>query len=254
MNRTTNPASFFRFLIPAVLAFNLTAAAYAQSAPGQIAIAQEPVFQDSITLELATEEWLTTATAKVYLQIVAVFDQKQSGAVRQKVLAELAKVAPGTEWKFTGFNRREGSAGYEQWTINAESRIADTGIDGLRDKLKRASRTGFEVELQNVSYAPSEEEKQDHYRLLRRNIYQMAQKELANLNDLFPKRKYRITELTFSPSALQYQRAQAKTLDDKVLETYRVNRDSGGQQMNVSQLVRLHATLILGTTFLPTKQ
>ncbi len=205
-------------------------------------------------MELASEEWLTTNTAVVYVQIVAVFDEKQSGAVRQNVQNELRKLVPGAEWKFTGFNRRQGSAGYEQWTISAESRVTDQNIDGLREKFKKASRTGFEMNLQRVSYSPSEEEKQANYRLLRKNIYKMAQLELQNLNELFPNRKYRITQLSFSPSALQYQRTQAKTLDDTMLESYRVNRDSDGQQMNVSQLVRLHATLVLGTAFLPTKE
>ncbi|WP_417319886.1 hypothetical protein [Emcibacter sp.] len=255
MHYLKNLTLSLHILAAMLLTAGLAAPASAQSAPGQIAIAQEPVFQDSITMELAAEDWLTANSAIIYVQIVAVFDEKQSGDVRKNVQKELGKLIPGADWKFTGFNRREGSAGYEQWTINAESRVGDKNIDGLREKFEKASRTGFKMQLQRVSYSPNEQEKQDHYRLLRKKIYEMARTELKNLNDLFPERKYRITQLTFSPSAIQYQRTlAAKTLDDKTLEAYRVNRDTGDGQMNVSQLVRLHATLVLGTTFLPTKE
>ena len=255
MNHKNKSLLLTPFIALTLLLAGLSGMAFAQTAHGQV-IAQEPVFDDSITMELAAEDWLSTSTAKVYVRIVAVFDQKQSANIRQRVQNELAKLAPDTDWRFTGFYRTEGSAGFEQWTINAESRIADRTIDGLRARLDKASRTGFEMELQRVAYTPSEAEKQDHFRHLRKKIYQMAQEELKNLRETFPDRKYRITQLSFSPSALQYQRAQtqAKTLDDKVLESYRVNRDSDGQQMNISQKVRLHATLVLGTAFRPTKE
>jgi len=230
----------------------LSSSAYAQSTPGQTSLAQEPVYQDDITLELKAEDWLTSQSARLFVNIVAAFDEQQSANLRNDVLKKLKAVAPKADWKITRFNRSASQSGLEQWYISAESRLSEKDMDGIRSKIERSSKPGFKMTLRNITYSPTTAEKETIYADLRKKIYLMAQKEVQSLNDIFSDRSYRISRIDFSPSAIQYAHRQRV---DRLAEaqTFSVSKDQGPEDLNVSQKIKLHASVIISSNHLPAR-
>ncbi|WP_138379113.1 hypothetical protein [Luteithermobacter gelatinilyticus] len=224
----------------------------AQSPAGQTVLTQEPVYQDDITLELKTEDWLTSKSVRLFIHITAAFNEKDSQSIRTQVENRLRQIAPEADWKITSFTRKPGAAGLEQWNISAETRVQDKALDGLRNKIRESNKPGFEITLRHMTYSPTEEEEQALYATLRKKIYDMAKAELATLNALFKDRKYRVSRIDFSPSALQYGRRDM-ALQEAAPKAYAISRDSGPSDMAVSRKIQLHATVILSANHLPTR-
>lgn len=212
---------------------------------------QEPVYQDDITMQLTAENWLSSNSAQVHVRILASFSEDKSANIRAKMMKTLKKISPKADWRFTSFNRTQGSAGLEQWVVNAQTRLATNMIDGIRAKMTSVSVPGYKVKLQGINYRPTEAEKSANFILLRKDIYTQAKAELDMLNRLFPKRGYRITRIDFSPSALRYQRSN--TLQQAKVESFQVSRDESSSNMPVSNKTRLHASVVISANHLPAR-
>lgn len=229
-------------------------AAIGQPVKETLSASPVPVFQDQITLRLTAEEWLSSNTAQVNVTIVASFDEKESAAIQTKVTQNLKKITPGASWKITSFGRTMDASGFERWTIRAETRLADSAMAGLRQKLKDHSAPGFMMTLEGIVFTPTLSEREGHNALLRKNIYQQTREELKNLKSIFPHRDYRVSAIVFSQSTIQYAPATLSDNKEMVLQKYRVNRDLITSSMNVSSKIKMHATVSLSVSHLPTRE
>lgn len=242
--------NIFRNLLSILLLMGLSSSlALAQS---RTTLIQEPVYQDDISMQLTAENWLSSKSARIYVQILASFDEKQSSDIQQKVMQNLKKISSAADWKFTSFNRTKGNTGLEQWVINVEGRLGSDELDGVRGKFSSQNIPGYRMRLQNINYSPTEAEKSANFILLRKNIYAQAAAELDMLNSLFPARKYRISRIDFSPSALQYQRPSS--MREVETKMFQVSRDEGSSDMQVSNKIRLHASVVISASHLPARQ
>ncbi|MAU41023.1 MAG: hypothetical protein CMF31_05310 [Kordiimonas sp.] len=230
----------------------LCATVMTHAAAAQTTLTSEPVSEDEITLELESEQWQTARTALIYVSLQAAFDGKDAAEVRRNILSSLEELSKKSEWHITSFSRAPGGAGLEQWTVQAQTRLAESQIDGMRKKIKSKNRPGYQVTLRNVSFTPTAAEKQTTYSKLRQDIYTQVGTELAALKAAFPDRNWRIRRIDFSPSAIHYRRAEA--LDSRQVKAFSVERAAPAAQnsnMNVSQKVKLHALVVLSSSHRP---
>jgi len=245
--KTLGAISLTFFLLTPFLAIGQTA--NEPVPPGPV-----PVFQDQISLQITAEEWLSSNSARVNVNIVASFDEKESEAIQTKVKQKLKTIAPKADWKITSFGRSMDSSGFERWNIGAETRLEGKALNGMRTKIKDLSSPGFRVTLDAIVFTPTLMERESHNALLRKKIYQQTKTELENLKTIFPDREYRVSAIAFSQPSIQYASAVFSENKEMALEKYRVNRDTVSSSMNVSSKIKMHATVSLSVSHLPTRE
>lgn len=162
------------------------------------ALAGEPArVDDLISFDLSAEEWVTTKTARVVLNVEAAVNESNAGTLR----AEMAKAIDGiakADWRLTGFNRSQDQTGMERWSVVFEARLPEAALNGLSNGAKKASKAGMQIRVGAIDFSPSQEELESARAALRLRIVKTASEQLANLNTAMPGRQYRIAEITFS--------------------------------------------------------
>lgn len=198
-----------------------------------------PARSDRIVLTLATEGWVETETAEVVVSVNATLEEGQAATVRQTILSALDELADDADWRITTFNRRAEQSGLDSWYVEARARVADQGLDGLRERADRASRPGLKITVANIDFTPTLAEVEATHARLRGDLYEQAQAELKRVRAAFSDRDYRIGRIDFAgmggPSPgrdgrLQMQRAMAEAAPAGV---------------QVEERVRLTATVVL---------
>lgn len=157
-----------------------------------------PVRGDRIVLNLATEGWVETETAEVTVSINATLEESQAATVRQTILSALNDLAGEVEWRITTFNRRAEQSGLDSWFVQAQARLPDAALDGLRAAAQDASRPGLKITVTNIDFSPSLAEVESTRVRLRSALYDQAQAELKRVRAAFPERDYRIGRIDFT--------------------------------------------------------
>jgi len=165
------------------------------------ALARGPA-DDRIVLDLAREGWVETKTAEVVLAVNATLKQEESANVRQTILAALQKLSPDADWRITTFNRNADRSGLDSWYVEAQARIDDTGLDGMRAAADKASQPGMTITVNAINFTPTLAEVEATRAALRQAIYKDAQAELDRVNAAFPDAHYRINLVNFTGRAV----------------------------------------------------
>ena len=150
-----------------------------------------------VTFQLNAEQWVTTQTAKVIVNINAAMGTTGLANVHQDVIQRLELLSQKAAWHVTSFRRSQDSSGLERVIVRAEARLPESALAKLRDSAKRISRPGLKVTIADIQFTPSWKEIQGVRAVLRSKIYGLAKKELAHLNKVYPEQHYQLHKLTF---------------------------------------------------------
>ena len=175
----------------------------AQTAVAQVALAQTgpiiayPPQNDTVSMTLALEDWVTTETARTELAVDATLPGSDAGKVRDEMQNAVKGLVQSAEWRFTRFDRDQDSSGLEHWHAILEARIPENQLGGLADRAKSASRPGLQIKEQTVDFSPTLAETEATRTKLRGEMYKRVNDALAQLNQAEPDRKYRIENINF---------------------------------------------------------
>lgn len=155
----------------------------------------EPLL-NTVTLELNSEQWVTTQTALVSIGVNATVTGGGLEKIQSTVLSKLNQIAKG-EWHIISFNRSLSQSGLEQVQISSQARLPSSDLGGLRDRTKAITKPGETYTLDNVEFIPSESELRTANTNLRNVIYQQAKNEIDVLNKVNPEQHYYIHTIDF---------------------------------------------------------
>jgi len=161
------------------------------------AYADEIKPDDSVVFDLSAENWVTTKTARVMLNVEAAVSGNTAGNMRATMTKSVNDVVKG-DWRLTSFNRSQDSTGMERWSATYESRIAESDLNGLHENAKKQSKAGMQITVSGIDFTPTLEENQAAAGQLRTQIYKQATEQLTALNTAIPGRSYRIAAIDFA--------------------------------------------------------
>lgn len=193
------------------------------------------VLLNKVKMNFSAEQWIATKTALVTVGVNASVNDMGLEKIQDEILQKLNKLSPG-EWHIVSFDRALDQSGLEKVQISAEVRLPASALVGLREKTKAMSKPGTTFTLDNVRFAPSEDEVRVVKIALRNNIYQQAKEELERLNKLYPDQRYYVHDIDFINEMMPMAQIQ----------TMRVN--GGGvnaMALAVSNKMILNATVTL---------
>lgn len=160
-----------------------------------------PQRDDTITVQLNAEDYVTATTAKVTLSVSAALKDADATATRKEILSSAQKIAK-TPWRITSFNRSTDQAGLERWDAVLESRLPEAQLTGLTATAKSASRPGLQFTLAGTELTPTLDEMEAGRAKLRATLLAKANEELARVNKGAGGRNYRISDIQYGVSGM----------------------------------------------------
>lgn len=161
------------------------------------ALAEKARLDDQVVMSLTAEGWVTTDSAVVHVNAEAVQQNETADQLKRMITASLAKLSKDGAWRFTHFSQSRDKTGLTRWRANAQARLPETALPGLRDRAKDASRPGFKLSISHTDFSPSLEEFEQARSRLRQRLYGRIRAELDLLNTAFAARGYRLKEAYF---------------------------------------------------------
>lgn len=161
---------------------------------------------DSISLSLSAEGWVTTKTARVLVNVNAAVSGDNAGTTRDSMIKTVNALGGG-EWRLISFNRNQSNNGLENWFAQFENRLPEADLNGLHDKVKKASKPGMQLDVGGIEFTPTLAENQATEATLRKTILEQANAELKSIQATFPERGYRVSTISFngaSPIAVPF--------------------------------------------------
>jgi len=158
---------------------------------------EPPRPDDRVIFDLAAEDWVTTKTARVVVNVEAAVTASTAGTMRgdmAKAVSDLVKA----DWRLTSFTRSQDQTGLERWSASYEARVPENALGGLGENAKKLSKAGMQLAVNAIDFSPTLEETQAVHGALRTQIYKNANEQLAALNAAMPGRSYRIATINFS--------------------------------------------------------
>jgi uncharacterized protein YggE len=156
-----------------------------------------PRMEDHVMLDLSAEDWVTTKTAHVTVNVEAAVNSTNAGTARGEMLKSVNDLVK-TDWRLTAFNRSEDQTGLERWSATFEARVPEAQLSGLGEAVKKLSKAGMQLSVGNIDFSPTLEEMESARAALRTQIYKQAGEQLAALNTAIPGRNYRIALINFT--------------------------------------------------------
>jgi hypothetical protein len=153
-----------------------------------------------INLQLQAEEWVTTKTAKVVVDINSNLGDKQLASVNADVMQKLAAISKAAEWRVTTFERTKDSSGLEKVFIQAEIRLPEAALVDLRQKAEKVSKPGETFTISNIDFTPDLLATQEANAAVRNKIYLAVKQELEHLNKMYAGQKYFLHKIYFNNS------------------------------------------------------
>jgi uncharacterized protein YggE len=175
------------FLLASLLIFSFTIPALAEDT-------SKP--DDMVAFNLVAEDWVTTKTAHVTLDVEAAVSAATAGSMRADMANAVNEVAK-SDWRLVGFNRSQDQTGMERWSVSFDARLPESDLGTLADAAKKASKAGMQISVSNVDFSPTLEETEATRAGLRTHLIKEASDQLATLNTELPGRTYRIAQIDF---------------------------------------------------------
>jgi len=194
---------------------------------------------NKVTLQLQTQQWVTTTTALVYAGVNAAVNDQSMGSVQADVINKLKQLSNKGEWHIVSFNRQQDQSGLERVQISAQARLPQSELSGLRDKAKKISKPGETYTIDNVLFIPSDEEIQQANISLRNNLYQQAKNEIDALNKMYPDQKYYLYSMDFALLPVAPMPMAANAL--------MAGRSAAATPLSVGNKVQLQATVVIAS-------
>ena len=155
---------------------------------------------DLVYLDLATEGFVTTQTARVTVTVDSAATDAQSGDLRETMQKAVAGLVKG-DWRLTGINRVSDETGLTRWQATYEARLAEGALSGLSERAQKLSKPGMQLRIADIDFTPTLAETEARRAELRADLYKRANEELARLNASLPGRGYRIAGISFGDAS-----------------------------------------------------
>lgn len=177
-------------LIAAVSIIFLSAPTHAEEMPRP---------DDRVIFDVAQEDWVTTKTARVSVNVEAAVSDKTAGTMRADMTKTVNDLSKG-DWRLTNFNRSQDQTGMERWSASFEARLPENQLNGLTDSAKKLSKVGMQLTIGDIDFTPTLDEMESARAALRAKIYKSASDQVVALNTALPGRNYRIAMINFTGS------------------------------------------------------
>ncbi|MFC4271505.1 hypothetical protein GQF03_17930 [Sneathiella chungangensis] len=211
--------------------------------------------QDQVVLNLTSEGWVKTDTARVSVFIELVQQEEGADALKKKIDGSLQSLAKDVDWRITSSRQQLDQTGLNRWYVTAEARIPEAAISGLQDRAKEASSPGYKVNISDVDFTPSLAEFEKLKADLREQIYQQALDEVARLNKVMPGADYHVRKVDFVQLyPVQAMDAAPRTMMMKSGMAAESSGSQGGAELLVSVKQSVSAQVVLGRSAMPMKQ
>lgn len=152
--------------------------------------------EDTITVQLSAEDYVTATTGKVTLNVSAALKDSDAANTRKEILSGAQKIAK-TEWRMVNFNRSTDQSGLERWDATLEARLPEAQLTGVSNAAKSASRPGLQFNVGNVDLSPTLDEMEAGRAKLRETLMTKANQELARVNKNANGRTYRVGDIQY---------------------------------------------------------
>lgn len=179
---------FSAFIFTAALSMTFSAA-QAQEMP--------PRMDDRVIIDLSSEDWVTTKTARVDINVEAAVNAANSGTLRADMFKDVNDLVKA-DWRLTSFNRSQDQTGLERWSTTFEARVLENQLTGLGDSVKKLSKAGMQLSVGSIDFSPTLDEMEAARAAVRAQIYKQANEQLAAINAAIPGRSYRIALINFT--------------------------------------------------------
>lgn len=151
---------------------------------------------DMVAFDLVAEDWVSTTTARVTVNVDAAVAGNAAGTMRtamQKAVNALAEA----DWRLTNFSRGQDQTGLERWGAVFEARVVESQLGGIHDTAKKLSKAGMQVTIAEIAFDPTLAETEAVKVKLRNALYKQVADQLASLNAAIPGRQYRVNAIDF---------------------------------------------------------
>lgn len=156
--------------------------------------------QDTVSVELTVEKFVTSDSVKLELRAVAVIPDDSFDA-KAKILEALEKVSPGAEWYFTAINRVTSNSGQDEVHATVQTRLEDKKLNGIKDRIEAAGYKGLKITQSGIDYSPRKAQLDEETTKLRSEAYAQAVKQVEALNavikDGVENEKWRVGTIEF---------------------------------------------------------
>ena len=142
------------------------------------------------------EQWVVTDSARVIVSVNANLTDDALDHFQDKMNKNLDTLAKNVSWHVTQFNRNQDSSGLEQVSAQAEARIANSALAGLRTKADKLSSPGVKYSIIDIQYGPSDADIQKAKDSLRQNVYVDIAEEIRSLNKMY-KQEFFVNSIDF---------------------------------------------------------
>ncbi|MDX9689843.1 MAG: hypothetical protein EOM37_00970 [Proteobacteria bacterium] len=207
---------------------------------------------DTVSIQLSAEDWVTTKSARVVVGVEAAVSEKTAGTMRADMTDAINKVVKA-DWRLVSFTRSQDNTGMERWSTIFEARVPEASLNGLNEQAKKQSKAGMQIQVVDIDFSPTLAETQDATNKLRTQIYKMATEQLGVLNQSVAGRSYRIGNIDFQGSggtfsaqnmarSTKMMRAQASTMMEMAVSSDAMS--AGGASMERAQKIVLTANIV----------
>lgn len=142
------------------------------------------------------EQWVVSDSARVIISVNANLTDNALDHFQDKMNKNLDSLANNVSWHITQFNRNQDSSGLEQVSAQAEARIANSALAGLRGKADKLSSPGIKYSIVDIQYGPSDADIQKAKDSLRQNVYAAIAEEIHSLNKMY-KQEFFVNSIDF---------------------------------------------------------
>lgn len=167
---------------------------------------------NKVIFQLRVNKWVTTTTADVFVGVNAAVNDAGIENIQNQVLGQLKGLSATAEWHIISFTRSQDKSGLESVQINAEARMPQSDLAGLRSKAKAMSKPGVTYTIDDVQFTPSDDEITQANAALRAMVYQQAKMEMDALSKVYPDQKFYIYRVDFSMMPMPMAGMAMKTM------------------------------------------
>ena len=159
----------------------------------------QPMVLDEVEFQISAKHWVSTQTALLTVNVNATLTDADLVKARDDMMKKLNQIAVG-EWHLTQFDRSQDSSGLEKLYVQAQARVNQANLTHIYQNAKSVTKPGATYELGSVEFKPSLEEIQQVKSLLRKQLYELANEELARLNKIYQGQNYTLNQLEIMES------------------------------------------------------
>ena len=204
---------------------------------------------NQITFIESAERWVVAEKALVTVSIDANLDQTGIGRLQDDIMAKLKALSSSTQWRITQNYRRQDQSGLESVHAEAQARLPESQLVGLRQQADKISKPGFKINVSGIEYRPTNAETEQVKRQVRNDLYEQVKTELDSINKMYPKQRYFVNQMIISEgdSAIGLQRQMQEVKLSSVALKQAGNSLVASRTPGVSQKIRLTASVVLGS-------